>query len=104
MPGWLSEADVSCLVIPDGCLGLPTLAAMEQGIAVIAVKENRNCMKNELGELGFGAGKLFVVDNYLEAVGVMTALKAGVSLGSVRRPLGATKVVCEGVEEVSVKQ
>jgi hypothetical protein len=38
--------------------------------------------------------------NYLEAVGVMAALRAGVSLGSVRRPLGTTKVVCEGVEEV----
>ncbi len=100
----MTAEDVSCLVIPDGCLGLPTLAALEQGIAVIAVKENRNCMKNELGELGFGADKLFIVDNYLEAVGVMAALRAGVCLGSVRRPLGATKVVCEGVEEVSVKK
>ncbi len=76
------------------------MAALEEGIAVIAVKENRNCMKNELCKLGFGSDKLFVVDNYLEAVGVMAGLRAGVCLGSVRRPLGATKVVCEGVEEV----
>ena len=52
---------------------------------MIAVKENRNCMKNDLCKLGFGAGKhlrhkLFVVDNYLEAVGVMAALRAGVCL------------------------
>ena len=86
--GVLSAADVSCLVIPEGCVGLPTLAALEQGIAVIAVKENRNGMRNDLGALGFGDGKLFVVENYLEAVGVMTALKAGVALSSVRRPLG----------------
>ena len=65
----------------------PTLAALEQGIPVIAVRENRNRMRNDLGALGFGDGKLFVVDNYLEAVGVMTALKAGVALSSVRRPL-----------------
>jgi hypothetical protein len=33
-PGVFTAADVSCLVIPDGCLGLPTLAALEQGIPV----------------------------------------------------------------------
>ena len=32
--------DVSCLVIPDGCLGLPVLAALQQGIPTVAVKEN----------------------------------------------------------------
>jgi len=42
----LTAADVSCLVIPDGCVGLPRLAALEQGIPVIAVKENRNRMRN----------------------------------------------------------
>ena len=31
-PGVLTAEDVSCLVIPDGCLGLPTLAALEQRI------------------------------------------------------------------------
>ena len=42
--------DVNCLVIPDGCVGLPVLAALQQGIPVIAVKENRNIMKNELDD------------------------------------------------------
>ena len=88
----LTAADISCVVIPDGCVGLPTLAALEQGIAVIAVRENRNRMKNDLEELGFAAGKLFIVENYLEAVGIMTALKSGVAPSSVRRPLEETKV------------
>lgn len=91
-PGLLTVADISCLVIPDGCVGLPTLAALEQGIPVIAVKENKNRMQNKLEELPFAPGKLFVVDNYLEAVGVMNALKAGVALESVRRPLADTTV------------
>lgn len=94
-PGVLTAADVSCLVIPDGCIGLPTLAALEQGIPVIAVRENRNRMKNDLTKLPFSQGKLFIVENYLEAVGIMTALKAGVAPSSVRRPLGETKVSCE---------
>jgi len=37
----LTAADVSCLVIPNGCVGLSRLAALEQGIPVIAVRENR---------------------------------------------------------------
>jgi len=100
-PGVLTAADISCLVIPDGCVGLPTLAALEQGIPVIAVRENRNRMRNELERLPFAAGKLFIVENYLEAVGVMTALKAGVSVSSVRRPLEETKVCCESAESDS---
>lgn len=90
--GVLSAADISCLIIPDGCVGLPTLAALEQGVPVIAVKENKNRMQNKLEELPFAPGKLFIVENYLEAVGVMNALKAGVAPESVRRPLSQTNV------------
>ncbi len=89
-PGLLKAEDVSCLVIPDGCVGLPTLAAVEQGIPVIAVRENRNLMRNDLTRLPFAAGKLIIVDNYLEAAGVMAAMRAGVSVESVRRPLRPT--------------
>ena len=88
----LSISDISCLIIPDGCVGLPTLAALEQGIPVIAVKENKNRMQNKLEELPFESGKLYIVDNYLEAVGVMNVIKSGVSMESVRRPLSYTKV------------
>jgi len=94
-PGVLTAADISCVVIPDGCVGLPTLAALEQGIPVIAVRENRNCMRNNLEKLPFAPDKLFIVDNYLEAVGLMTALKAGVTPSSVRRPLKETTVSVE---------
>ncbi|MDD2900808.1 MAG: DUF3326 domain-containing protein [Syntrophales bacterium] len=91
-PGVLTAADVSCVIIPDGCMGLPILAALEQGIPVIAVRENKNRMRNNLEEFPFDTGRLFLVDNYLEAVGVMSALKAGVSVESVRRPLKYTNV------------
>ena len=101
-PNVITAADVSCLVIPDGCVGLPTLAAIEQGIPVIAVRENKNRMVNDLEDMGFGAGKLFIVDNYLEAAGVMTALKAGVALSSVRRPIAGTRVKCEIAGQVRI--
>ena len=86
-PGVVTAEDVSCLVIPDGCLGLPTLAALEQGIPVIAVRENRNKMANRLEDLPWQRGQFHPVENYWEAAGVLTALKAGVDPASVRRPL-----------------
>ena len=66
---------------------------MEQDIPVIAVRENKNRMQNSLEDYPFQPGKLFIVDNYMEAVGVMNALKTGVSVESIRRPLADTRVV-----------
>lgn len=85
--GVITAADISCLVMPDGCIGLPTLAALEQGIPVIAVRENRNLMRNDLTALPWAAGQLHIVENYWEAAGVMTALQAGIDPAAVRRPL-----------------
>ena len=88
----LTASDVSCLVIPDGCVGLPTLAALEQGIPVIAVRENRNLMRNDLRSLPWAEGQLYVVGNYWEAAGVMSALRAGIDPDAVRRPIPRTRV------------
>ena len=90
--GLLNVADISCLVIPDKCLGLPTLAALEQGIPVIAVKENNNLMKNNLDRLPWASGQFYHVENYWEAAGVMSAIKSGITPASMRRPLSETKV------------
>ena len=75
-----------------------------QGIPVIAVRENHNCMKNDLADLPFEKGKFFIAENYLEAVGIMTALKEGVTLSSVRRPLADTVVTCEQDESQVEKE
>lgn len=97
--GVLSARDISCLVIPSGCLGLPTLAALQQGIPVIAVRENRNIARNELSQLPWNQGQFFEVDNYWEATGVIAALKAGISPASTRRPLQGTIVSRVGMRE-----
>ena len=91
-PGVLTARDVSCLVVPQGCLGLPTLAALEQGIAVIEVEENANLMRNDLPALPWRQGQYHRVANYWEAAGVMAALKAGINPASVRRPLTPVRV------------
>lgn len=89
----MNVEDISCLVIPYGCIGLPTLSAMENGIPVIAVKENKNQMDNKLEDYAFKHNKLFIVENYLEAVGVMNAIKSGISLDTIRRPIGFTNIL-----------
>ena len=95
----LTAADVSCLVIPDGVLGLPTMAALEQGIPVIAVRENRNIMKNDLTALPWAPGQLHIVENYWEAAGVLAAMKAGIAPESVRRPLADTETEVRSQQE-----
>jgi hypothetical protein len=86
-PEVMTAEDITCLVIPDKCVGLPTLAALEQGMQVIAVRENTNLMRNDLTRLPWAPGQLHVVDNYWEAAGVMAALRAGIDPQSVRRPI-----------------
>jgi len=88
--GVISASDVSCLVIPDGCVGLPTLAAVEQGIPTIAVRENKNLMRNDLTSLPWRSGQLHMVENYWEAAGVLCAIRAGIVPDTVRRPLAST--------------
>lgn len=95
--GVMSAEDIHCLVIPEGCLGLPILAALEQGIPVIAVRENANLMKNDLEKLPFRDGQYFLADNYLEAAGVLAALKAGVAPSATRRPFPPTHVTAVAV-------
>ena len=90
-PDVLSAEDVSCLITPDGCLGLPHLAALRQGIPVIAVRENRNLMRNDLTRLDWAPGQLRVVENYWEAAGVVAALRAGINPDSARRPIAAMR-------------
>ena len=90
--GVLTADDVSCLVIPDGCIGLPTLAALEQGIPVVAVRENRNVMRNNLSMLPWLDGQFFLAENYWEAAGIVAALRAGVAPEALRRPLRRTSL------------
>ena len=93
----LTAGDIACVVIPDGCLGLPTIAALEQGMTVVAVKENRNIMRNNLSALPWKAGQFIEVDNYWEAAGLLAAMRVGVDPRSVRRPFDS---IGKGTESV----
>jgi hypothetical protein len=91
-PSVLTAEDISALVIPDGCVGLPTLAAVEQGIPVVAVRNNTNLMRNDLRALPFRAGQLRYAQNYYEAAGILSAMKAGVAPSTIARPMQPLRI------------
>ena len=84
--GSLSVSDIDCLVSPDGCYGFPHQACERNGVPVIVVRENKTCLNNKMPD------HFIFVENYLEAVGVVAAMRQGIGLFSVRRPVDFTKV------------
>ncbi|MEM7394667.1 MAG: DUF3326 domain-containing protein, partial [Verrucomicrobiota bacterium] len=91
----LTHRNISCLIQPDGCLGLPTLAALEQDIPVIAVRDPNIRMNNDLSTLPFRKDRFFRAENYFEAAGLLAALKSGLAPASLQRPIADTRVFTE---------
>ncbi len=74
----LTAADIDCLVLPEGCLGLPVMAAVVQAIPVIFVRDGSNLAHNRVESLVPSGAQVRIVDNYLEAAGALCAMRAGV--------------------------
>lgn len=82
----LTLNDVKAVVVPYTCCGgIPVLAAQKNNILVIGVRENKTVLDVTPDKLGLN--NVIVVENYLEAFGIIAAMKAGVALESVRRPI-----------------
>ncbi len=82
-----SVEDIDCLISPYGCIGTPHIACMSRGIPVIVVKENRTVLNNPIPD------DFIIVENYLEAAGLVVSMKSGIHWRAVRRPLGPTKIL-----------
>ncbi len=83
--GDLTIAGVDAVVAPqDACGGIPMLVAAERGIPLIAVRSGVAAGRVTPEALGVCA---LSAENYLEAAGLLLALKEGLSPGAVRRPL-----------------
>ena len=91
--GIITNRNISALVTPDRCIGLPLIAALEQNIPVIAVDDNTNLMKNDLSSLPWNHNQFFRAKNYLEAAGILVALKNGINPDTITRPIGPTKII-----------
>jgi len=75
--------DIDIMVSPDGCWGKPHEACANWNIPIVFVRENENIY----GRHDTLPRNCFVVDNYTEAAGFISELKAGVTRESVRRPV-----------------
>jgi hypothetical protein len=85
--GVLTLNNVGAIVLPASCLGgVPALAAEFSGLPLIAVKENRTIL--DVTNARMRMSNVIEVSSYLEAAGVVLALREGISLESLRRPLG----------------
>jgi len=83
----LSVNDIDAMVSPYGCWGRPHYACLEAGIPIVIVKENK-CVLNQSPE-----GKVVMVENYLEAAGLIMSMRAGISKESISRPLKPTEII-----------
>ena len=80
----LWNTDIDFLITPANVLGRPHRACLNSGIPVIAVKENKTALNQEMPD------EFIVVEDYLQACGVICALKAGITIESTKRPLNKT--------------
>lgn len=82
----LSVNNIGAVVTPASCLGgIPALAAEFSNIPLIAVRENTTILDITNGKMRMR--NVIEVNSYLEAAGVILALREGISLDSLRRPL-----------------
>lgn len=82
----VSVHNVLAVVSPSTSLGgIPAIYANKHGLPIVAVHENKSIMGVSAASLGFT--NVIEVDNYLEAAGVLVAIRQGISLDTVRRPL-----------------
>lgn len=82
--------NVLAVVAPAGSLGgIPMVYARKYGIPVIAVAENRTIF-DVTGER-LDLDNVIEVRSYAEAAGIILALKQGINLESIRRPLATLR-------------
>ncbi len=85
-PHLLTLNNIGAIIVPASCLGgIPALAAEFSGIPLIAVKENKTVLHVTNDKMRMG--NVIEVNSYLEAAGIILALRKGISLESARRPL-----------------
>lgn len=80
------NTDIDFLVTPINVFGRPHIACQHAAIPVIAVEENRTALHDDMPD------NFIIAKNYLEAAGIISARKAGISIESVQRPLEKTKI------------
>lgn len=83
----LGYADIDFMITPHGCWGEPHEACQKFNIPIIVVRENKTIYSDRNCIQFYHDKDVIMVNNYLEAVGVIQAYKSGIKLESLKRPL-----------------
>lgn len=78
------NSDIDFMVTPVNVIGKPHKACLESGIPIIAVEENTTILNDKMPK------NVIIAKNYLEAAGMISAKKAGISIESIIRPIKKT--------------
>ncbi len=92
----LSNTDLGAVVVPQGALGgEAVLSCIERYIPLIVVSNqgvlNVSSSKMRLDCLSGDTNNILYAENYLEAAGLITALRHGINVKSLRRPIDCLK-------------
>ncbi len=83
----ITADNIDALVSPINCFGFPHRECLDKNIPIITVEENNPIVKNSTD---FPQLK---VSNYMEATGLLLALREGIAFDSLRRPMKPTEVL-----------
>lgn len=86
----ITLSDVKAIIVPYNSVGgIPMLMSQKWGISLICIRENKTCL-NVTPEL-MQYKNYIIAENYLEAIGIIASLKAGITIESLRRPIKSVK-------------
>ena len=84
----LDNHDIDCMIAPIGCYGPAHDACIRHRIPVIVVEENT--VRDPVWDFN---DEFIKASTYLEAAGMVSAIRNGISLESLRRPLAKTSIL-----------
>lgn len=85
-PSLITLNHIGAIVVPSDALGgVPALVAEHSDIPLIVVKDNQTIL--EMTNDRMQMPNVIEVESYAEASGIVLALKSGISVESIRRPL-----------------
>ena len=98
----LNHKDINVLISPHGCYGKSHKACEKANIPIIMVKENKTVLNNNISK------NCILVENYLEAAGLLLCMKIGIQSAAIRRPLRRTEIEkqisCPNLKKDKIKE
>ena len=93
----LSDRNLGAVVVPEGALGGEAILSCIQKFVPLIIVSNQSVLNVSSAKMrldlqtDYQDKKVFYADNYLEASGLITALRHGINIKSLRRPIYGVK-------------